>query len=194
MTTTFGPERFAIVEIPPGTPPANSLLIGPLDMLMEQIPDTKARSDAIARLDAARLDAEQISKVQNVTRALQVATFCDSINHITRRLDAYQSRRDARLKADQEQREREEQQLIEDQLSKLPDPDAPGPFAPAGDLHDVPPSEPENREELTAIQPEDSEGDLPNELLEDIPLTTGTDPDLSGSQQPTNRNPVGISW
>jgi hypothetical protein len=106
-------------------------MVGNLDLLMQQLPDTRARNDAMARLDAARLDAEQISKVQNVTRALQVAAFCDSVTRIGKRLDAYQSRRAARMKADQEQREREEQQQIQQMLDALPDPDEPSPFAPA---------------------------------------------------------------
>jgi hypothetical protein len=50
MTTSPGPERFAIIEIPEGKPPADALLIGPMDMLMEQIPDTKARIAAEQRL------------------------------------------------------------------------------------------------------------------------------------------------
>jgi hypothetical protein len=62
VTNTPGPERFAIVEIPAeGPSPANSILIGPLDMLMEQIPDTKARTRAEARLAEAQLTAQEVA-------------------------------------------------------------------------------------------------------------------------------------
>src|SRR5262245_16147217 len=179
--STSSPERFAIVEIPHGTPPAISLIVGPLDMLMEQLPDTRARADALARLDAARLDAAQISQVQNVTRALQVAAFCDSVTRVSRRLDAFAARRAERVRAEGDEREAEEERAIEDALSKMPDPEQPHGWATDGELTTHPASEPEKQKEFEATEhkhPVDNEGDLPNELLEQVPPTTGTGPEF----------------
>jgi hypothetical protein len=63
--TTPGPERFAIIEIPEGKPPANSLLVGLLDMLMEQIPDSLARNAAEQRLEQAQINAAQVTQMQD---------------------------------------------------------------------------------------------------------------------------------
>jgi hypothetical protein len=192
MTNT-GPERFAIVEIPEGKPPANAILIGPMDMLMEQLPDTRARSDAMRRLDEAQLNAEEIAKVQDVTRALQVAAFCDSIQHISRRLDAYTTRRDARIRAEEEAREVEEQQRKADRIKQALD----ALEETSGELTTHPPTEPQHEEELSATEhppTEDDQGDLPRELEVGAPPDPGTEPELSGSREPEAKNPVGISW
>jgi hypothetical protein len=192
MTNTTGPDRFAIIPIPPGPSPTNSLFVGPLSMVMQNLPDTKARTDAMEELEAARIGAEQIQIMQDVNRGLQAAAFCDAVTHLTRRLDSYVARRTARIKADQEAKEREEQQLIEDALSKLPDPDMPtsawpdATFSPAGDLHSAEPSEPAHEEQLQADQ-----GDLPAEISRDPP---DTDLELTKARTPSAQNPVGISW
>jgi hypothetical protein len=185
--TTNPDDRFAIVPIPPGTAPANSLFVGPLSMVMQNLPDTRARQDAMEELEAARIGAEQIQIMQDVNRGLQAAAFCDAVTHLTRRFDAFQARRDARIKADQEAKEREEQQQIEDALSKLPDPDSPHAWETAGELTPVQASEPAHEEQLAASD----QGDLPAEISKDPP---DTDPELTKAREPTTRNPVGISW
>jgi hypothetical protein len=171
-----------------------------MSMIMQNLPDTRARTDAMEELEAARIKFEQISIMQDVNRGLQAAAFCDSVAHLTRRLDSYIARRDARIRAEEEAHEREEQQHIQSVLDTLPDPDAPGPFAPSGDLHDVPPSEPAHEEQLqqsaatAGERSGDNEGDLPNELLEDVPPITGTSPEFPGSREPTARNPASFDW
>jgi hypothetical protein len=165
---------------------------------MEYIPQSRARQDAYEELEAARIKSEHIGIMQEANRAIQVAAFCDSVSHISRRLDALEQRRTDRIRAEEEEREAAEQKAIEDALSSLPDPDAPHEWEahPTGDLHDLPPSEPQHEQQLEATEgehPDDNEGDLPNELTEKVPPITGTDPEFPGAREPEARNPVGIS-
>jgi hypothetical protein len=207
---TLGPERFAIIEIPEGKPPANSILIGPLDMLMEQIPDTRARHEAEARLADAQVHAAQITEMQDATRAIQVAAFCDGVTRLAHRLDGYEQRQAAREREDQEQRELEEAQRKGEQIQLALDA-LEATFHPSGDLHTVDPSEPQREEQIQQSDAggvplsygnvpmsyerrTEAEGDLPNELTEKVPPDPGTDPDLSGAREPEAKNPVGISW
>jgi hypothetical protein len=72
-------DRFAIIPLSHGPAPPDAIAVGSMSAVMEHLPDTIARQDAITRLDKARMDAKQISRAQNVVRALQVAAFCDSV-------------------------------------------------------------------------------------------------------------------
>jgi hypothetical protein len=155
---------------------------------MEYIPQSKARIDAMEELEAARISHEQIQIMQNVNRGLQAAAFCDSVAHLTRRLDSYVARRTEKARRDAEEREAAEHKLIEDALSKLPDPDMP--TSATADT----PDEPQDLHTGPSVLERDNEGDLPNKLLEDTPPPLGTDPDVSGSREPTARNPAGLSW
>jgi hypothetical protein len=54
MTNT---DRFAIVPLHTGQQPSDdALMVGPLDLIMSNLPDTLARSDAFDRLEAARIN------------------------------------------------------------------------------------------------------------------------------------------
>jgi hypothetical protein len=145
------------------------------------------------RLDVARLDAAQIAKVQDVTRALQVAAFCDAVAHVSKRLDHLEARRDARIRAEEEAQEAEEQQRKADRIKQALD----ALEETSGELTAHPPTEPQHEEELAATEhppTEDDQGNLPRELEVGAPPDPGTEPELSGSREPEAKNPVGISW
>jgi hypothetical protein len=188
-------DRFAIIPLPPGPAPHNSIMTGPLDLIMQNLPDTHARQDAIDQLEFQRIKADQISIMQNANRAIQVSAFCDSVQHITKRLDQFEVRRTERARKDAELEEAREQRRkadrIKQALDALDENEAPlETHHPAGDLHTVEPSEPQHEEQ----REQSDQGSLPRELEEGAPPDPGTDPDLSGSREPTARNPVGISW
>ena len=89
-------------------------MVGPLEVVMQCLPDTVARADALEELEFARIKSDQISTMQNVSRALQVSAFCDSVQQITRRMDALETRRAERARKDAEEaRAREEQQIAD---------------------------------------------------------------------------------
>jgi hypothetical protein len=159
-----------------------------MSMIMQNLPDTRARTDALEELEAARIKSEHIGIMQEANRAIQVAAFCDSVSHISRRLDQLETLRTDRARRDAEEREAAEHKLIEDALSKLPDPDMP--TSATADT----PDEPKDLHSGPSVAEDDNEGDLPTELLEETPPPLGTDPNISGSKEPSARNPAGISW
>jgi hypothetical protein len=160
-------------------------------------------------LAEAQLTAQEVAELQDATRAMQVSAFCDGITRLAHRLDGYEQRQAAREREAQEQRELEEAQRKAEQIQLAIDA-LEATFHPAGDLHTVEPSGPLHEEPLaagdaggvplsygrlpTTYVKAEGEGDLPNELTEKVPPDPGTDPGLSGSREPTARNPVGISW
>jgi hypothetical protein len=149
---------------------------------------SKVRKDLEAirqreRTIAARADA--IVESEDLIRQL-----CDAVNTLIARVDAFEEQALAKAEA-------EEQAAASAAEFALPpgvaDEDEP-PFHPAGDLHALAPSRPKDELERAASEDGDGEGDLPNELLKDVPPVTGTDPEFPGPREPEARNPVGISW
>jgi hypothetical protein len=226
-------DRYAIVQLPDhGPTPDGTVMWGDFPTVMQNIEQSVARQDALTDLEFARIKADQIDIMQKVSRGLQVANFCDSLTTLTRRMDSFEQRRVESIIKARKDREAEEQRIIEDQLSKHPDPDQPHAWDDDGELTIHKPTEPARKEQLAAsahpgpdtpaedgepqasqpkhdagpvplsygklplsyVKGEDSEGDLPNELLEETPAEPGTDPDISGATEPSARNPIGISW
>ena len=188
--TNNNAARYAIVPVHYGPPPADAIMVGgPLSAIMENIPDSIARTDAIRAYQTARLDAAQIDQMQKATHALQVAAFCDSVNTISRRLDAIEARRTARLKREAKARKDDEARRVQEMLDNLPDPDDPnGPafYPPGGELHEVAPPNTDN------------EGELPKDLLRATPPSPGNYPlddpaELDEPPQSKYRPPVAVS-
>ena len=90
---TLEDDRYAVIKLGPGPAPADAVMIGaPFSEVLANIPDTHARTDSIRTYQAAKIDAMKIDQMQKATRAIQVATFCDSVGQIANRLDALESR------------------------------------------------------------------------------------------------------
>jgi hypothetical protein len=113
-------DRFAVVPFRSGPPPDDALMIGPLDLIMQNLPDTLARADAIERLEIARIKSDQIKVMRDAMPAIKALAFCEAaavaLPTIARWLDSYMQRRRAHIKAKHEA----EQQQIADALRKLP--------------------------------------------------------------------------
>ena len=168
-------DLFAIVPVSsPGSAPANAIMVGgPLSSILENIPDTNARHDSIRAHQAAQIDAVATETKQKAIRALQIAAFADSVNTITRRLDAVERRRAARLKREAKAREYAEARRVQEILDALPSPDDPASYEHfnTGDLS-------------TPLPPmnSDNEGDLPENLLQTTPPTPGNYPSSDPSE------------
>jgi hypothetical protein len=174
MMTMPGPdERFAIVPIPPGpssdVPLSDAIVVGNLSEVFEYIGQTPAREAAENNLAEAQAHAAKVEQLQAMARSCNILAFADSINHLNSRLDAFVARRDARVRRDAEEAEREEAARIQAMLDSLTDPDDPAPLQsvdhhPTGDLHDLPPKqEPQSQADGT-----DNVGDLPAELSDPL--------------------------
>jgi hypothetical protein len=81
---------------------------------------------------------------------------------------------------------------IQAHLDSLPDPDDPASYAPSGELHDLGPSNLEDKDRRAATD----QGDLPNEIVRKAPPTLGTDPVFNPAElahPPGDRPPAAIS-
>jgi hypothetical protein len=149
-----------------------------------------AKQDAQEQLELHRIRGDQIAIIKQATADLKaadrqdkVSRLCDGIATLARRCDALTARRD-------EEHEAAEQQLIKQTLDALPDPDDPH-WENAGELTTLGQTEPKFEEQLEAAD----QGDLRRELTEKVPVDPGTDPDLSGSREPTARTPAAFgAW
>jgi hypothetical protein len=151
-------DQFAVVRVPPPGVARDSVIrdavmVGNLNAVMEQLPDTTARTRAMmnmyriadsaveaeARRDVARADARRARDELHATRIEQIA---DAITHLSARMDALETRQNRRLK---------------EYIDSLPDPDSPdsdpATHHPSGELHSLGPAE--NRDP-TGFDPNDS--------------------------------------
>jgi hypothetical protein len=171
------PERFAIIPIEPGTAPPEALVIGNMEQVMEYIPQSVARDEAMAELERARVTADRLKGMQAATTKLQVAAFADAIDHLERRLDAKEAELEEQARRNAENAEHREAERIAAHLDALPDPDDPdtwdGP-SHGGALTPLPASHPEDKEQLAASD----QGNLPPELLAGAPPDPGTAPTI----------------
>jgi hypothetical protein len=151
-------ERFAIVPLSTGPAPADAIITGSMSAVMEYIPQSVARQDAIEELEKARFTADQISSLQEKTRAVQATMLSDSINHLTARLDVLVARRDEEAREREAEEETAEAKKIADELAALPDPDDPRPHENTGNLHTL------SAKEDPGDPTDDTEGYLPEEL------------------------------
>jgi hypothetical protein len=102
-------------------PEGKEIMSGPMNILMELLPDTTARDEALDnmyRVASATVEAEERA---NEARASMAQILSDGITRLSTRLDSYVEQR----KADAEEAEREEREQIQAKLDQLPDPDDP---------------------------------------------------------------------
>jgi hypothetical protein len=120
--------KFAIVRYPdtPGYAldyiQANSLVVGPLREMLENIQQSVARADAEARLEAAKSRQAATDQAQALTRAKQVALAMGALESLVKRMDALEAkeaeeerqRQEAEEKADNEARLKRIQSSLDD--------------------------------------------------------------------------------
>ena len=168
--------QFAIVPVS-DKPPANAIMHGSMSAVMERVADSKARKDAeavIARAGQAAAELEQQQQREQQIVADGVRKFADGILELTHRLDQLEQERETRRALDAATEVTQQMLAIP---KDAPDPEAPADETPAptGELHDVPPSHPADKEQLAASE---DQGNLPPELLEGAPPPSGTAPTI----------------
>ena len=183
-------------------PSGDVIMTGSMNAIMERLPDTSARNDALSTmLDTAVKQVEAEEKLEDA-RACAAQILADGITRLTSRLDAFEVRREEQQRLDEQEAEREQQRRVQAMLDALPDPDDPDLGDPTGI---IPPtratgaeleSDDGDLEIKHAVDPElygpaDDEGpsDLPRELEKDVPPPSGsyTDPKpdpLGGPENP----------
>jgi hypothetical protein len=177
-----GPDdRFAIVKIPPtGPAPAESIVIGPMNEVMEYIGGSIARNEKEARLAQAERDAAKTAKVQAETRACAAQMLADGLTHLSNRLDAFETRRQHRLEQQKRAEEAAEAKEAEEFVASLPDPEDPEAFdnpratGDDGDLEAIKPlPDTEKLDPEGEARSEAATGAMPKELDKDAPSEIG---------------------
>jgi hypothetical protein len=182
------PAKLQFAIIPVVTPPTNAIAHGSLDAVMEHIVDSQVRSDAEDLLAAAAqaigsLENTQVQSNQTFARGIQMLN--DMMDHMSRRLDSLVSRRAD--KAHRDEREEREAQQKADRINTALDTLN---QHMGGELRTIPPSQPEDEEELRASD----QGDLPTPLLKDTPLDPGTEPvDPDPTEGRVQPQPISVS-
>jgi hypothetical protein len=148
--TTKSNDQFAVVRVPSPGPGRDSILrgavmVGNLDAVMEQLPDTRARTDAMLRMyriadDAVEAEARRdvapadARRARDEARDIRIQQISDTLTRLTSRVDAMEKVHVRRIK---------------DYLDSLPDPDKPDApdqdhptHSPSGELHSVGPVQP----------------------------------------------------
>jgi hypothetical protein len=174
------PDRFAIVPVGRSAKaPADAIMSGNLDAVMELLPDTKARADALTDAARAVVDAVEAEQQKAEAVASVARMITDTVAHIATRLDAYQGRRAAADAAQEARR-------IRDALASLPDPDAPDEprqqpasqdetHAYSGDYPDLPPEPDPDDPDIAGDQSEFPDPQLPRPPAQQQPISAGLD-------------------
>ena len=162
------PNRFAIIPVFPSTDTKEAICIGDYKEVMEYIPQSCARDDAMRELDKARLTHDQIAHAQERTRAVQALMLNEALDRLLTRQDSFATKQRERHKQAKARRDAAEARRIADaQAASIKAAlDALNEHHNTGDLH--------------VVEPKDDQGNLPNELLGNVPPAPGTDPVLPG--------------
>jgi hypothetical protein len=138
------------------------------------LPDSVERNRLLAELRQMKADAAEAEATQARARDASIRTLNDSITRLTRRLDALEIRHADKRRRDAEAKRQAEEKAIADRLARMPDADDPASYG-EDPLTIHGPSAPEDEEQLRAITSgdADNQGDLPEQLLKDVPADPG---------------------
>jgi hypothetical protein len=106
-------------------PDGSIIMQGALSTVMENLPDTHARNDALSTmLDTAVKQVEAEEQLEEA-RARAAQILADGITRLCARLDEFEKRRALSAKRAEAERQRVERRRVERYLDQLPDPDLP---------------------------------------------------------------------
>jgi hypothetical protein len=197
------PSRsFAIVALEPHqSPPENHIAWGSGSLIGEFLDARHHRARADAALRRADAASENLAERERRLGVQSFKTLDAAMAHLSKRIDALEARHAERARVE----EAAEARRIEDELAKLPDPDADPAFhghAPSSDLHDLAPVEERSPPGEDAAMPGDpsrpgrmhDQGPLPTELRRGAPAQSGNYP-FEGIDRPRPRyqQPTSVS-
>jgi len=148
----------------PSTDTKEAIVIGDYKEVMEYIPQSVARDDAMRELEAARLTHEQIAHAQERTRAVQALMLSEALDRLSSRQDSFGSRQRERRREAKARRDAAEAKRIADVKAAS--------IKAALDAL----NEHHNTGDLSPLPAAPDQGNLPPELLENAAPASGTDP------------------
>jgi hypothetical protein len=140
-----------------------------------------------------KADAAEAKLQQQRAHEAQVRNFCHSVSQLSRRLDAFELWHADRVRRDAEAKRQAERRAISDYLKSLPDADDPASYE-GSPLTTHGTSAPEDEQQLRAITAgdTDSQGDLPEDILERAPEDSGNY-DFTAHPAPQVEQPISVS-
>jgi hypothetical protein len=180
--------HFAIIPVPYGKPPADCIMHGPMQAVMQHVLGSKARVEAealIARADAAaEQEREREQREQHIVSE-GIRAFADGIADLSRRLDVLVRSRDARRRLDAaSEATRHMLQLPKDAPEFDLSDDTP---SPSGELRPLQAKDPAEHDPTA-----DDQGDLPRELEKGAPPMLGTEPTIEDPPHPQVSQPIAL--
>ena len=180
--------RFVVLPLGRDDPlPENAIAHGSWNALGPLLFDT---APLIAALDLAARTVAHAEQMQQSRQAGEQQLVADGVTALIDGLAQLRSRVDALARSQSDRHKLDAASEVARELLEIPQ-DKPPPVgevgaavrdqspAPAGELHSLPPSHPEDKEQLAASERED-QGNLPNELVAKAPPAPGTHPVLPG--------------
>jgi hypothetical protein len=194
-------------------PSGEVIMTGSMNAILERLPDTHARNDALSTMLDTAVKAVEAEEQLEEARATAAQILSDGITRITHRLDQFEKARAISAKRAEAARKEAEQRRVQRYLDQLPDPDLPddpeafGIIPPAQDptgtsLEDDGDLEIKKAQDPERYGPTDDEGpgDLPRKLEQDVPPLSGSytnpkpDP-LGGPEKPKQvTQPISASF
>jgi hypothetical protein len=122
-------QLFAIVPVPEHTPPpVEAIVVGSLDDVLEYVPQSLSRLEAMQIRDAVGQALDYARQVQDYERSLkeQIQTFNDKcLAPVANRIDSFEKARAQSAKRAEAEQKRRDRQRVQAYIDGLPDPDAP---------------------------------------------------------------------
>jgi hypothetical protein len=172
-------------------PSGDVIMTGSMNAIMERLPDTHARNDALSTMLDTAVKQVEAEECADAARACAAQILADGITRITHRLAQFEKQRALSAKRAEAQRKAEGQRRVQRYLDELPDIDDPDPEPYSTD--------PKERE-AELREGDEGTGDLPRELQEKAPPLSGTftepapDP-LGGPEDPKQiQQPISASF
>jgi hypothetical protein len=156
-------------------PGGQEIMSGPMSIIMERLPDTHARYDALDSMLKIACDAVEAEQRADEARASMARSLCDGITRLTARLDSFEKARAISQRRAHAEAQRRDQQRVQAMLDALPDPDNPEP-------HSF-----DRKENAASTANQDPEGIIP---APEDPTGASIDPDDVGLEGITATRPT----
>jgi hypothetical protein len=106
-------------------PEGKEIMNGPMSMIMERLPDTHARNDALDSMLRTAVDAVEAEEKLADARACAAQILSDGITRLSARIDHFEKARALSMKRAEAEQQRRARHHVNAMLDQLPDPDDP---------------------------------------------------------------------
>jgi hypothetical protein len=110
-------------------PDGKEIMTGSMNALLEHLPDTKARNQAIDSMLKTAIESLEAERTRDQAREASVRMLCDSIDRLCSRLDSYEEQRAQSIARAEEEQQRRDQEEVQAYLDKLPNPEEPNEYS-----------------------------------------------------------------